>query len=215
MIVAIEKAILCRLKAAADAGVLGYVWGLLESYPQDWDTYFRNKAQINAPAAWATFGGIEKSDDTNEGALVTASFGVVVAAMNLRNETATRHGRELPAGAKAEPGSYQLMLDAIGLLHGDDLDLDIGALMLVEAQQVEAANIASLRNYSLWAIRLRTSWTIPTLPFVQGEPADFTAFHANWDIPPFGQVDADPNVPGVQLPADATADATDHLEIPQ
>jgi len=40
-----------------------------------------------------------------------------------------------------------------------------------------------------------------------GEIGDFRTFHANWDIPPHGNVLA-------PLPADATADATDHVTIP-
>ncbi|WP_431282720.1 hypothetical protein ACQW02_25485 [Humitalea sp. 24SJ18S-53] len=37
---------------------------------------------------------------------------------------------------------------------------------------------------------------------------DFRIFHANWDIPPHGNVQP-------PLPADATADATDHVLIPE
>lgn len=213
MIAAIETAILTRLKAA-EAGVpLGYDWRLLETYPADWDAYFKNKTQINAPAAWVTFAGFERIAKSNEGPIGTAAIGVVVAARNLRNETATRHGAE--AGGKVEPGSYQLMLDAIGVLVDQDFDLDITGLKLIETRQVDAAGVAALRQMSVFALRFQTDVTIPALPFDDVAADPFERFHANWDIAPFGGVDSDPTTPGVQLPADATADATDHMELPQ
>ena len=215
MIAAIENAVIARLQAAADAGALGYSWALLETYPADWDAYFKNKAQINAPAAWVTFGGFEQIERSNDGPIGTAAIGVVVAARNLRNETATRHGRDVPAGAKPEVGSYQLMLDAMGLLAEQDFGLDISALELVEVRSVDGAGIAALRSMSLFALRFRTQLTIELLSFGDGGPVDFEAFHANWDVPPFGGIDADPAAPGVQLPDDARADATDHLELPR
>lgn len=214
MFAQIETAMLARLEQAAEAGALGYTWKTLESYPEDWDAYFQAKSQLNPPGAWAVFAGIERSDDTNDGPLVTFSMGLTVAARNLRNEEATRHGH-LRGDGTAEVGSYQLMLDAIGLLHGDDLDLDMSPLTLVTVRHVNTAGLTWARNASLFAIQFRASMTLPLLPFVTGEPVDFTAFHANWDVPPFGGVDGDPGKPGVQLPADATADATDHVELPQ
>lgn len=214
MFAQIETGMLARLKAAEDAGALGYEWKTLESYPENWDDYFETKGQLNAPGAWAVFAGIERAEGSNDGAIVTFSMGLTVAARNLRNETATRHGHDLPGG-KAEVGSYQLMLDAIGLLNDCDLGLDISPLALVQATFVNTAGLKWARNASIFAIQFRSSLTIPNLPFDQGEPVDFTAFHANWDVPPHGGIDRDPAAPGVQLPDDAHADAIDHLELPQ
>ncbi len=210
MIGKIETGILARLQYASEMGALPYRWALAETYPEDWDTYFKNKAVIRTPAVWATFGGFDRVQGTNAGSLATASFGVIVAAQNLRSEEATRHGRVLPAG-KIEVGSYQLMLDAAGVLAGDDLDLDMEGLTLVETAHVASAHQA-LRNTSMWALRFTTKLTIPSIEIEEGA-VDFRTFHANWDIPPHGNVDGDPAKPGVQLPADATADATDHLEL--
>src|SRR3546814_18789138 len=87
----IENAILARLKAFADAGVLGYTWGTLESYPVDWDEYFKEKTQWKSPAAWVSFLGWGQSDSLGPGTVrMAASFGLVVAAANKRNETAQR-----------------------------------------------------------------------------------------------------------------------------
>lgn len=217
MIGAIENAMLARLKAAADAGALGYAWRMLDTYPEDWDELFKNKGAINTPAAWATFGGISslRMEDSG-GWRAIATFGLVVAAQNLRNETATRHGHRNQAGELVEPGSYQLMVDAIGLLGDNDFGLDIEPLEVVQAVQVATGTIANLRNISMWATEFRTAFHIPELTFdADGNLADFEIFHANWDVPPFGGVDADPGQAGVQLPADAQADATDHVELPQ
>ncbi len=214
MFAQIETAMLDRLKAAADAGALGYAWKTLESYPENWDDYFETKGQVNPPAAWAVFAGIERSDDTNDGPLVTFSMGLTVAARSYRNEEATRHGHVRSDGTR-EVGSYQLMLDAVGLLHGCDLDLDISPLKLVTVNFVNTAGLKWARNASLFAIQFRAQTTIPLLPFDLDEPVDFTVFHANWDVPPHGGIDRDSAAPGVQLPDDVHADATDHLELPR
>lgn len=213
MIAAVEKAMLARLAYAAERGAIPYRWPTLETYPEDWDQYFKNKGTLRTPAAWVVFGGFDKIEDSNDGPIATASFGLVVADTNLRDEEATRHGRTLANGATTEPGSYRLMLDSAGLLAGQDLGLDMSELSLVEVAQVRSASQDALRRTSLWALRFTTRFTVPFLE-IDEDAADFTAFHANWDIRPFGNVDADPAKPGVQLPADATADATDHVRFP-
>lgn len=215
MIAAVENGMLARLKAAADAGALGYAWRTLETYPADWDAYFKNKPQLNAPAAWVVFGGVERVERSNDGPIATCSFGLVVAATNLRNEEATRHGRTVPSGRTPEPGSYQLMLDAVGLLDDQDLGLDIAPLAFVEAREVVAASAAALRNASVWALRFRTDILFARLALDQDALVDFELFHANWDVPGFGGIDAAPGTPGVQIPDDAHADATDHVGLPQ
>src|SRR3546814_5111742 len=87
----IENAILARLKAFADAAVLGYTWGTLESYPVDWDEYFKEKTQRKSPAAWVSFLVWGKSDSLGTGTVrMAASFGLVLAADTQYNHTCQR-----------------------------------------------------------------------------------------------------------------------------
>lgn len=208
MIALVEKAMLARLKAAADAGELGYAWRTLESYPEDWDAYLKNEAAFRAPAAWAVFGGIDRFESSDAGGgRAICTFGLAVAAENLRNEAATRHGVAI-AGKPGEPGSYQLLVDAIRLLAGQDFGLDIDALEFVEAQFVPPPKDLGNRHVSLIALRFETAIGVEALAFDAAAPAPFTRFHANWDVPAFGNLAA-------PLPADATADATDSVELEQ
>lgn len=206
---AIENAIIARLRAAGEADVLGYRFRTLDTYPADFDVYLKNEIiGDNAfPAAWVVFGGWRNPVD--DGALqAPAVFMVVVAAMNLRNEQSRRHG-----GAVGEVGSYQLMLDVASLIHGQRLDLDIGALQLGPCRSVRPTPTIVERQLSLYALEFTTLMPIEVARFPSAALDDFSTFHANWDLPPFGGVDADPEAPGVQLPADDEADATDHLEL--
>jgi phage gp37-like protein len=219
MIAATENAILDRLRVAGTSGVLGYRYGTLDSYPEDWDEYLKEKGEWTSPAAFVVFAGCDRATrgPANE-TRWPANFFLVVAAENIRNETARRHGGKRSDGTPhpAEPGSYQLMLDAVALLAWSDLGLPLNAPLSVGAARLvrTPAQIAK-RNVSMYAIALATEFDVPSVVDVADAPVPFTAFHVNWDIPPFGNVDAAPGTPGVQIPADATADATDHLELPQ
>lgn len=211
MIAAIEQAMLQRLRVAGGAGKLGYSFRTLDTYPENWDELMKDGTAWLAPAAWVVFSGFDQAmENDGGGARVRASFGLVVAAENLRNEQATRHG----GGRATEPGSYQLMLDAAGLLIGQDFDLDIDRLKLVEARSVRPLTALKERKVSMWALLFRTNMPILALDPDADPLGDFDVFHANWDVAPFGNVDGDADTPGVQLPADLTADATDHLELP-
>lgn len=214
MIAAIENAMLSVLRDAADGDLLGYRWLTLETYPENWDDYFREKADFRAPAAWAVFAGASELRFTAQGRVrvSTASFGLVVAAENQRNETATRHG----GPNAAEPGSYQLVLDALALLAGSSLGLDIDALRPVRIASVRPSALLLERRVSLYAIEFRTGFEFDTLNLA--EIVDLESIHLDWDVPAFGRVDANLTTPGVQLPAPpsgpGSADATDHIEFP-
>ncbi|WP_182466803.1 phage protein Gp37 [Sphingomonas gilva] len=212
MISAVELAMLARLKAAADADRLGYAWKTLDTYPEDWGAYLANDPW-RAPAAWASFDGFRGARRDDRGGLMAqCSFGLVVASQSKRNQASARHGH-----GDAEPGSYQLMLDAVGLLDGSDLGLEeLGELTFAGAAAVALDESLRKRGASLIGIRFDCELPIAALTIEDGrEIAPFEVFHANWDIAPFGGVDADREAPGVQLPADDAADATDHVELPQ
>ena len=200
MIGAIENRILARLREASEAGLLGYRYRTLETYPEDWDAYLKEKGPIVAPAAWVTFAGWGQPEQSNP-LRATGQFGLVVMAENARNETATRHGGPV-AG---EPGSYQLIEDAVALLAGQDLGLEIGGIEIGSLRFVRKLEALNERKVSMLALELRTRF-VPTTPLLPDDGiGDFTTFHANWDVPAFAELGP--------LPADDRADATDHVTL--
>ena len=211
MIQLIEEAMLERLRVAGATNMLGYAFRTLDTYPENWDELMKDGSSWLSPAAWVVFGGFDQlREEDSGGTQARATFGLVVAAENLRNERATRHG-----GVRAtEVGSYSLLVDAVGLLVGQTFGLDISRFEPVDATSVRPMAALKERKVSMWAARFRTWITITALDPDADAMGDFRIFHANWDVEPFGNVDGDPDTPGVQLPADATADATDHLELP-
>ena len=202
----IENAMLARLRAAGEAEVLGYGYRTLDTYPADFDLYLKEKIKGDRafPAAWVVFGGWRAPVD--DGQLhAPAVFMLIVAAQNLRNETARRHG----AGA-AEVGSYQLMLDAAGLIHGQHLGLDIGRMELGPCRSVRPTATILERQLSLYALEFTTRLPIKVSGFPAAALDDFTTFHADWDLPPIGNV-------STELPAPAegegAADAADTIPL--
>jgi phage gp37-like protein len=211
MMAAIENGVLERLRAAGTPEVLGYGFRTLESYPEDFDSYLAEKVRGRAfPGVWVVFGGWGRPEDVGQEVRVPATFMVVVAAENLRNETAQRHG----AGPD-EVGSYQLVTDVAALLHGQTLGLPIDRLELGPCRSIRPTQAIAERKVSMYALEFTTGWGLAAVPFGPAdEPADFSTFSADWDAPPFGGVDADPDSPGIQLPAPDRADASDAMELP-
>lgn len=209
MIGAIENAIIGALRARSEAGELGYKYRLLDTYPDDFDQYFTDKkGLIRAPAAWCTFLALDDCQDFGDGQGVQGigRFALVLAAQNLRNETATRHGG--PDG-QSEPGSYQLVEDALRILSDNWLadeptvrlirSISVAGVRLVQRTEMMAKN-----NLSLMAVELRC--TFPMGRF-SAEADGFEQLHVDWDVPPIGNV-----IP--PLPA-ARADARDDIAVPQ
>jgi phage gp37-like protein len=211
MMTSIELAALERLRLAGTSGALGYVFRTLESYPEQFDKYLVEKMRGRCfPAAWIVFGGWRPPIEVGGVIRVPATFMVVVAAENLRNETAQRHG-----AGEDEVGSYQLALDAAGLLHGQSLGLEIDALQLGPCRSVRPPQAIEERKVSLYALEFTTAFDVAGVTFGQRPIGDFSTFSVDWDVPPFGGVDGDAGTPGVQLPAAEAADASDVVEMPQ
>jgi phage gp37-like protein len=218
MIGAIENAMIGVPVAAGVSGVLGYRYRTHETYPADWDDYFKEKTNWNAPAIWAVFAGATSMSLVGDDILVEgAQFGVVVAAESQRNEEATRHGFTASNGDRT-PGSYQLATDVVRLLAGNSLGLDIQALQPRAFRMVRPSALMLERRASLIALQFETSFTLSPLD-PDADLADFERLHLDWDVPPFGGVDGDLDADGIQLPAPATgpgsADASDTIELPQ
>lgn len=218
MIGNIENAMIDVLRRAGAAGpgsVLGYKYRTLETYPADWDEYFKEKTEWKAPGAWAVFGGATSMSLVGDEILVEgAQFGLVVGAENLRNEQATRHG----GPGAGEVGSYQLAIDAGRLLSGNALGLDIQALQPKGMRMVRPSALMIERRASLMVLQFETSFTLAPLD-PDADLGDFERLHLDWDIPPFGGVDGDLDADGIQLPAPpagpGSADASDTIILPQ
>lgn len=200
MIAAIENAVLQLLRDASDDNRLGYAFRTLETYPDEWDEYLKEKGKLRCPGAWCVFLGLVSMELSDDGVTYgMGRFATVLAAENLRNEQATRHG-----GGGA-PGSYQLGFDAIGLLAGNDLGLEIGRIMPRRLALV--GRTAETRKQHLSMIALEWETRVPIAELIaDGALADFEIFHANWDVPPFGGI-------GPDLPDDEPADATDTVTL--
>ncbi|WP_052507988.1 phage protein Gp37 [Sphingomonas hengshuiensis] len=220
MIAAIELAMLARLKAVADAGAYDFPrWRTLSTYPDNWDAYLESDAQIACPAAWVVFAGWQGTEDDGDDQVrvLRGSFGLMVADENLRaDEAYQRHGGPDPA---KEPGSYRLILGAVAALSGQTLGLDLYTpLEAGPLRAVRPTDALRKRKLSMYAVEFTCDFPLIVVGDGETDPAALEALHANWDIPLFGQplpVDRDPVAPGVQLPDDYRADATDHLELEQ
>ncbi len=219
MIGAIENAMIAVPRAAGESGLLGYRYKTTETYPADWDDYFKEKTNWSGPACWAVFAGATDLSLLGSGEIEVggAQFHLVVAAESQRNEEATRHGFTAGNGDR-KPGSNQLALDALRLLGGNSLGLGIQALQPKALRIARSSALMIERRASLLAIQFETRFVLPPLgPDV--DLADFQTLHIDWDVPPFGGVDADLDEDGIQLPAPATGpgsgDASDTIELPQ
>lgn len=207
MIALIENAILARLKAASDQGVLGYKYAALDSLPVDIDEELQ-KLIKGYPSAWTVFGGWRPVHAATNGAVVRGTWHVVVAAQNLRNERSTRVG-----GSDSEVGSYQMIEDVAGLLMDRDLGLPIGGLQVGACTPLYARQADKDRRISLFGLELFSDFILEPVAAPPAADDDFATFHVNWDVRPFGGIDADPATAGVQLPDDAHADATSHITL--
>lgn len=205
MIAAVENAVLARLVAAGTSGTLGYQWATAESSPYAWDDLFTDTiSSVRCPAVWTGFTGFQSADMSETGMLHVngATFALVVAAKNIRNEKATRHGVE----SQGEVGSYQLLMDAIGLLSRNDLGLDIQPLRFGAAREVSRTPAMMKHRLSVFAVEYRTDLWMSPADFEPVTDA-FEDFTVAWDVPPIGNVQP-------PLPAEE-ADARDLNSLPQ
>lgn len=184
----VENAIIARLDAASKGRVLGYSLRTIETLPTDLDDRLATYIQ-NFPAVWVAFGGWPSATTLGDGeAVVTASFNVIVGASSLRNERAQRHG-----GGPGEVGSYQMAMDVIALLQGQDFGLPIGELTLGACTPLYSGQTQDKRKASIFGIKFTTQMSIaPVTPDEITTPTigDFKTFAVGWDIPPrTGQAD--------------------------
>jgi len=216
MIAAIEQAILARLRVMEPQ--LGFAWRMLETMPEDWESYLDRKGELRGPAlAWIAFTGWTDTERHNDELVVEGSFALLVGHISARpDEAANRHGGPDPA---KEPGSYRLALGVAAILAGQMLDLNLSSPIEVGAcEPLPRSKAMTALKLSLSVIDLSCRFPIQLTGDGGDDPASLAAIHANWDAPAFGQpvpVDRDLVAPGVQLPDDFHADATDHIHLSQ
>lgn len=151
MIIAKTEAAICeRLRKG-----LGRMVHSVESYGGEMDG---EPAEIirQLPAAWVTFGGVLKTENTNVTKRKYTTHGrfvVIVGDRNLRSENAARLG----GPGFDEVGTYRLVTAVRRLLSGQDMDLPIahlvpGRVRTLFNTQVEAAAL------SVFACEFDTKW---------------------------------------------------------
>lgn len=183
MIGPIENAIVARIKAASEANTLGYSLRTIGTYGAEFDAEDDDLIQLiknQFPAVWVTFLD-EALQDTGNKYKIVARFAVLCAARSLRNEQARRHG-----GAAGEIGSYQIMRDIRALLADQDLGLDIDPLTPLTVRTLFNGGTQDLKA-SVLTIEFKTAYYEERGPAPAGL-ADFQTFHADWDVPPHGNV---------------------------
>lgn len=202
MIGLIENAIIARLKAASDTGLLGYKLRTIESYGGQFADEERLNKLIQYPAAYVVFLGDKPAGEIGYADQLGATFAVIVAARNVRNEAATRHGDG------GEVGTYQMIKDVRGLLKRQDFGLDIGGLTLGPARSLFSGTIETHR-VSVFAVEFATTYSdAEDIDTAASGLDDFRTFHVNWDVPPIGNV-----APTGELPDDENADMTDTMTL--
>ncbi|MGE4323988.1 MAG: phage protein Gp37 [Sphingobium sp.] len=213
MIAAIERAILHRLHATE--ALVGFPWRRLDTLPDDWENYLETKVgELRGAAAWVGFTGWSNAEEAGDGAVhVDGTFGLIVAqASSRQDEVANRHGGP---NASVQPGVYRLDLAVTAALSGQTLGLDlVRPIAIGDCQPLPRS--AKMKALGMTAHGLMLSCRFP-IQIAPADVADLTAddlaaIHANWATRP-GMVDADPVAPGVQLPDDIHATATDHIPL--
>lgn len=150
----IEDAIIARLRAASDGGVLGYRLAEVASYGGEFDDDAFYASVRKFPAVWVTVGGSKPVRKSARVWVCAPAVVVMVGARSVRGERFTRHG------AVGEPGSYQILQDVTDLLASQTLGLPIEPLALGadrtlfntrmgnEARSVLAREFVSFFRYS-------------------------------------------------------------------
>lgn len=188
MIGVIEDAIIDRIKTAD----LGYKLKKVASYGGEFADAL-DRAVTAFPCILVAFAGKTRADSHN----MTTRFLIMCCAENLRNERNARRGDGTAAG------SYQMVKDIETLFHRRKLGLEA-------VDEITVTNVTPLVNDKSGS-RLASVYGVELSMRVADEDGvedsslgEFETFHANWDVPPLGNVSTD-------LPADETADATDHV----
>lgn len=193
----IEDGIIGLVQAAQDEDALGYKLKKLATYGGEFSDGVDQMVR-NFPAVLVIFAGATRISKTNNRTKFAARFGLICCAKNLRSEEAAR------GGDSSKVGSYKIALDMVLLLMGQTFNLEIDPLT-IEAINPLSNDKSDKQLASIYGVDISTTFEVEG--GVDPERLGvFETFHANWDIPVFG------NVP-LPIPADDKADATDHITL--
>lgn len=195
MIGEVEQGLLDKVAAAhgGASSALGYNFKTLDSYGGELEASPEEIAK-NAPFMLAMFTGFSNSEEIGPGEYKhTAGYTLILGTRDRRNNEASRRG----VGAK--PGSYQLIEDVLKLVCGDDLGLDIEAVLPGRVRP-----LANAKSLSIYAVEVSTKF-VAEYPAIISDLDEFATLNTDWDIPPLGNV-------STTLPAD-DADATDTITL--
>ena len=205
---AIEDAIIARLTTRFRGRLRA-----IESKPVKMDPDELKRVLTLAPAAYVAYLGFARRE--RPPGTVTASFGIYLVAQHA-HEALRRRG-----GAPGEIGAYDMEGIAVRALEDWGPSAAAGAFEVRSSEPIAAAAFekAGLSVFGLVAdvpmkITAASGWNPGPVDGQPSDPADdpeaeladFLVFHADWDVPPHGNV-----VP--PLPA-ASPDAADHVVIP-
>lgn len=159
MIAEIENAMLKRLNSVKALDLFGYQVRTIDSLGGEFDDDEALKTAANlVPGFWVTFLDEVKDGETGYGEhRMKATFRVVVAASNKRNQAAARHG------AGKDVGTYQMATDARTLLAGQKLGLAISYLEPIRIRTFPAVEKA-MPGLSVMAVEFATTYTATDTP---------------------------------------------------
>jgi phage gp37-like protein len=189
---AVEQDLVTTLRAAAGA-VVREVSGI----PAQPDEPSMRRVLAQAPGLYVAFLGGERRP--GPGVQIDSRWGVYAIAANAAGSAAQRQGTASAIGA------YDLVELAIATLDRHVVD-GVGALELEQVGNL-ASDAFLDAGRTVYGLTFSLPMQLPGEIDASGLD-DFETFHANWDVPAHGNVEP-------PLPADATADATDHVPIPQ
>ena len=193
MIGALEDAIICRLREAFDCRLRE-----VDHKPAKFDADELLRILSMAPAIYVAFLGWQRSPRLPGS--VNTTFGAYLVAANASGERARRRGDEATIGA------YEMAVVTAGSL---DRWVPAGAAGPIEVQSCEnlyatAFEKAGRTVYGLVCdvpVQIQDAWGVPQNDAgdATGAPPvtldNFITFHADQDIPPFGNVAKPPPAP--------------------
>ena len=181
MIGALEDAIICRLREAFQNRLKE-----VDHKPAKFDAEELLRVLSNAPAIYVAFLGFQRTE--RPPGSVRATYGAYMVAANASGERARRRGDEATIGA------YEMAVLAAAKL---ERWVPEGAAGPIEVQSCEnlyatAFEKAGRTVYGLVCdvpVQIQDDWDVPTTL------DNFITFHADQDIPPFGNVAKPPPAP--------------------
>lgn len=187
VLTAIERHLVSTLRSAAGDAVRQ-----VDAIPSQLDEPTIRRVLNQAPGLYVSFLGAVRQGSAR---LLTAKMGVYAVARNAAGKEAQRQGDSSAIGA------FDLVELVCAILDRHVVP-NVGELQLAEISNLFSAAFAEI-GCTVYGITFSLPLSLPD-QVDTSDLAPFETFHANWDVPVHGNVEP-------PLPADAAADATDHV----